>query len=140
MTAAQGLVVRLPPEVVRRLAGRAPAEQALRLVEEGLRMQEHPGVVFQDGPIGRRAKLRGGPDVWEVVDLVQATRIDNPGANATEIRAIVGENMGLTEEQVATALNYHHAHPHEAESLIAKNAAATAEGQARAEARRFHVS
>ena len=33
------------------------------LVDEGLRMAEHPGVVFRDGPTGRRAGLVTGPDV-----------------------------------------------------------------------------
>ncbi len=30
-------------------------------------MDEHPGIVFRDGPTGRRAALAGGPDVWEVI-------------------------------------------------------------------------
>lgn len=36
---------------------------ALRLLEEGLRMLDHPGIVFRDGPAGRRAGLIAGPDV-----------------------------------------------------------------------------
>lgn len=48
---------------------------AERYVEEGLRMDEHPGVAFADGPSGRRAILAGtGLDVWEVVDTVRQNR------------------------------------------------------------------
>jgi uncharacterized protein (DUF433 family) len=48
---------------------------AERYVEEGLRMDEHPGVAFADGPTGRRAILPGtGLDVWEVVDTMRQNR------------------------------------------------------------------
>lgn len=30
-------------------------------------MAVHPGIVFRDGPAGRRAGLVSGPDVWEVI-------------------------------------------------------------------------
>ena len=32
-------------------------------------MQEFPAVTFHDGVSGRRARLRGGPDVWEIVSV-----------------------------------------------------------------------
>jgi uncharacterized protein (DUF433 family) len=45
---------------------------AERYVEEGLRMDEHPGIGFADGPAGRRAIVLGtGLDVWEIVSTVQ---------------------------------------------------------------------
>ncbi|MCA1570372.1 MAG: DUF5615 family PIN-like protein [Chloroflexi bacterium] len=45
---------------------------AERYVEEGLRMDEHPGIGFADGPAGRRAVILGtGLDVWEVVATVR---------------------------------------------------------------------
>lgn len=45
---------------------------AERYVEEGLRMDEHPGVGFADGPAGRRPILLGtGLDIWEAVDTVK---------------------------------------------------------------------
>ena len=37
-----------------------------------LRMQQFPGIVFVDGPAGRRAHLAGtGLDVWEVIGLLR---------------------------------------------------------------------
>lgn len=45
---------------------------AERYVEEGLRMDEHPGIGFADGPAGRRAVvLATGLDVWEVVATIR---------------------------------------------------------------------
>jgi hypothetical protein len=32
-------------------------------------MQQFPAITFQDGVSGRRARLRSGPDVWEVVSV-----------------------------------------------------------------------
>lgn len=40
---------------------------AEELIEEGLRMRRHTGVVFRDGATARRAALAGGPDIWEVI-------------------------------------------------------------------------
>jgi hypothetical protein len=36
---------------------------AQRYIEEGLRMDRHPGIVFRPGAAGRRPGLAGGPDV-----------------------------------------------------------------------------
>ena len=45
---------------------------AERYLAEGMRLDRHPGVVFVDGPAGRRPKLAGtGLDVWEVVETVK---------------------------------------------------------------------
>ncbi|MDQ3600772.1 MAG: hypothetical protein M3408_05910, partial [Actinomycetota bacterium] len=40
--------------------GATPSGLVQRLVDEGLRMAEHPGVVFKDGPGGRRPGLKVG--------------------------------------------------------------------------------
>jgi hypothetical protein len=36
---------------------------AERYIDEGVRVDDHPGIVFRDGPIGRRAGSAAGPDV-----------------------------------------------------------------------------
>lgn len=42
------------------------------MLEMALRMQRFPGIVFVEGPAGRRAHLAGtGLDVWEIVELLQ---------------------------------------------------------------------
>ena len=69
--------LRLPEHVKERLERRAacnderPAALAVRLIDEGLRTAEHPGVVFHDSPAhGRVASLAGGPDVAEVIGVL----------------------------------------------------------------------
>ena len=84
-----------------RRSGRSRSAVAKQLLEEGLRMVEHPRIVFRSGPGGRRPGLMSGPDVWEVVRAVPRGRIGD------ERLAEVGERTGLTPEQVADALRYY---------------------------------
>lgn len=45
---------------------------AERYLREGTRMDEHPGIHFVDGALGRRPAVLGtGLDVWEVIATVQ---------------------------------------------------------------------
>jgi ribbon-helix-helix CopG family protein len=66
---------RYPGETIKRLDRRARQEgnsrSALiqRYVEEGLEMDEYPGIVFRSGPAGRRPGLVKGPDIWEIVSV-----------------------------------------------------------------------
>ncbi len=61
------------PELKEQLAEEAAARGlstsalAEELIDEGLRMQRHPGIVFRPGPAGRRPALLDGPEVWEVI-------------------------------------------------------------------------
>ncbi len=71
----------------RRIAKTALAEQFLR---EGIRMAVHPGIVFRDGPAGRRPGLVGGPDVWEVVMVWS-----DSGRSSRDTADILGLPIGL---------------------------------------------
>lgn len=98
-------------------AGEPKSRLAERLIDEGLRMEEFPGIVFRSGPAGRRASLAGGPDVWEVVaDVLQAARggIEEPVAHVVSY-------TGLAPEQIRLALDYHKAYPHEIDMFIRMN-------------------
>jgi hypothetical protein len=88
---------------------------AQRLLDEGLRMADHPGIVFKDGPSGRRAALAFGPDVWEVVKFLR--EIDERGPSAISAAA---EVLGLTEAQVRTAMHYYSASSAEIDAEIAQ--------------------
>ena len=56
-----------------KLAGVPPRTLAQRMVEEALRMTEHPLVDFTDNGAARRARVRGtGIEVWEMIDIVKA--------------------------------------------------------------------
>ena len=52
-----------------RAHGERPSTGLRRVVEEWWAMQEFPAIAFHDGVSGRRARLRDGPDVWEVVNV-----------------------------------------------------------------------
>lgn len=75
---------------------------AARLIEEGLRMEEHPAICFRDGPAGRRAVLVGGPEVTDVVSALIGGDVP-----VEERRARVAEMMCLRESLVDAALAYY---------------------------------
>jgi hypothetical protein len=104
------------------------------LVDEGLRMAGHPGIVFRDGPTGRRAGLAGGPDVWEVVRAVKAIRAAEPEMTEDEVLALVVENSGVPLHMVSIAVNYWASYPAEVDERIV--AADRAESEAEATWRR----
>jgi hypothetical protein len=93
--------------------GSAASRLAQRLVDEGLRVAEHPGIVFKDGPGGRRAALAFGPDVWEVVKFLR--EIDERGPDAVESAV---EMLHLNEAQVRVALHYYSAYQGEVDDEV----------------------
>lgn len=130
MYVSEVVSIRLSDSVARRLRERAAADDEAvsglgqRLVDEGLRMASHPGIVFRPGPSGRRAALMRGPDVWEVVGLLRS--LDKSG-EAVIVEA--AEWLGLAESQVRAALGYYGAFPDEIDARIVANEAAAAEAE-----------
>jgi len=117
--------VRFEPAVLERLRRYVRAHPGLsasavtsRFVDEALRMEEHPGVLFRDGPSGRRAVLIGGPDVWEVVRVVQSARSSEPALDAEAVIGLAVETTGLPRARVRVAVDYWVAHPDEIEQQI----------------------
>jgi len=117
--------VRFEPAVLERLRRYVRAHPGLstsaltsRFVDEALRMEDHPGVLFRDGPSGRRAVLIGGPDVWEVVRVVQSARAAEPKLDAEAIVELAAETTGLPPTRVRVALDYWAAYPDEIEQQI----------------------
>jgi hypothetical protein len=104
---------------VERHPGLTASSVAARLVDEGLRMDEHPGVVFREGPMGRRATLVGGPDVWEVIRAVRSARSAEPELPQAELLELVEENTGVPRRLLNTAVEYWAAYPEEVEALLA---------------------
>ena len=49
---------------------------AERYLAEAIAVTDHPGIVFRDGPAGRRAGVVGGPDVWEIIETLQDSAMD----------------------------------------------------------------
>jgi hypothetical protein len=89
-----------------------------RFVDEVLRMEEYSGVLFRDGPSGRRAVLIGGPDVWEVVRVVESAQRAEPELDAAAVVGLAAETMGLPPGKVRVALGYWAAYPDEIERQI----------------------
>ena len=87
-----------------------------RLIDEGLRMEAHPGVVFRDGPSGRRAALAAGPDVWEVAGLLRGL-----SGSVEERVANAAVQLGLTESQVRSASRYYAEFTDEVDAEVALN-------------------
>ncbi|MGH2805285.1 MAG: ribbon-helix-helix protein, CopG family [Thermoleophilaceae bacterium] len=99
-----------------RRRGETRSRTAERLIEEGLRMADHPGIVFRDGPAGRRAALAGGPDVWEVVETLQGS-----GEKGERAIAATAEWGSLNPAQVRTAVRYYAEHREEVDERIRLN-------------------
>lgn len=113
------------PSIRRRLSDFAAQQQGVStssvistLVDEGLRMREHPGIVFRDGPTGRRAGLAAGSDVWEVVRSLRDVKAQAPGPDDAARVELVATNAGLTPGQVRTAVGYYAAYPDDVDRMV----------------------
>ena len=87
-----------------------------RLIDEGLRMEAHPGILFRDGPTGRRAGIAAGPDVWEVLAMLRELR----GSVEKRVAKAV-DQLGLTDAQVRAASRYYAEFSYEIDAEIASN-------------------
>lgn len=130
--------VRFDPSVTHRLTrflsshpGLSTSSAANLLVDEGLRSQEHPSIVFRDGPAGRRAQLVGGPDVWEVVAAVISARSAEPDLDSDAVVRLVEETGGVPERLIRAAIDYWTAYPSEIDGWVARARAEAAEAEAR---------
>ncbi len=118
---------------VARHPGLTRSAAAARYVDEGLRMDEHPGILFRDGPAGRRATVVGGPDVWEIVRAVKAARSAEPKLPDRALLTMLEENTGVSRRMLRTALDYWGAYPDEVNALVEYAERAEAEHAASAE-------
>jgi hypothetical protein len=105
-------------------AGSTTSALAQRLIDEGLRMADHPGVIFKDGPSGRRAALAYGPDIWEIIKFLR--EVDERGPAALDAAA---EVFAVDASRIATAVSYYGSYRDEIDTEIsdADEASARAE-------------
>src|SRR5215467_13306574 len=120
--------VRFDDDVIRRLdryvrshPGTSASSVTNIFVDEALRAEEHPGIMFRPGPTGRRAGLVGGPDVWEVIGALQAVRMQDPGLADEALVVAVAEATRLSSRMVRVAVRYYTAYPAEVEERITAN-------------------
>ena len=102
--------------------GTSSSSVANMFIDESLRADEHPGIVFRPGPTGRRAALSGGPDVWEVIGSLNAIRREEPDLDGEDLADELATVTGLSVARVNTALRYYAAYPDEIDERIANNA------------------
>lgn len=119
MSAARQFSARLDAGIVERLerrgarSGLNKSRLAERYIDEGVRMDDHPGIVFRDGPTGRRAGLAAGPDVWELIGALRST-----GLEGDEAIQATAEWSGLSVRQVRDAIGYYSEYPAEIDERI----------------------
>lgn len=88
-------------------------------------MHEHPGIIFRDGPTGRRAALAAGPDLWELVATLKSSK-----ARGEETISRSAELFNLTDSEVRTAVRYYGAFTDEIDRRIALNSEDADEAEA----------
>ncbi|MGH8998972.1 MAG: hypothetical protein ACRDY7_06220 [Acidimicrobiia bacterium] len=119
--------IRFEPDVLRRLnayvaahPGTTLSSASNRLVDEALRSHDHPLVIFRDGPAGRRARLVGGPDVWQVVRAVHSARRAEPRLSGAKVVELVAETSGVADTLIRAAVAYWADYPAEIDALLAR--------------------
>lgn len=134
MARKEHFTMRLQPDTLRRLThearltGTPRAALAERYLEEGFRAARHPGIVFRDGPAGRRPGVAGlGLDVWEIVETVHMNGEDLQEA---------AEYLALNPAFVQVAIDYYREYPDEIDNWIAANDAMSDEHEAVMQQRR----
>jgi uncharacterized protein (DUF433 family) len=96
---------RLPRGLLDRLRGhaaRAQASQAslvARYIEEGIKLDTYPLIVFRDSPVGRRAMLEGSR--LDVAQIIQTLRNEGGSVEAA------AKYLDLTPAQVRACIRYY---------------------------------
>ena len=121
---ARGIRVSEPlaGEISKEAARRAKSWSAVaaELLEEAVRMRRAPGIIFADGPTGRRAVVAGtGIDVWEIV---AAWRAGNQDFDQLE-----ANYPWLAPAALRAALGFYQLYPREIDARLAREAEWTAD-------------
>ena len=112
--------IRIESETLRALrerseqSGEPIVRLARRYIDEGMRLDRHPGIVFRDGPAGRRAVVVGGPDVWEIIGAVHSA----PERGDRLVEALAGR-IGVPADKVRIAIRYYAEYPDDVDRFIA---------------------
>jgi uncharacterized protein (DUF433 family) len=86
-------------------------------LNEAIKMRRCPGIIFVDGPAGRRPVVTGGLEVWEIVEAWK-------GGCQGDFACLQETFHWLTEHQLRAALRYYELYPAEIDAWIEKNARA----------------
>ena len=118
--------IRIPDEVAKTIqdeaesSGRDFSAVANELLAEAIKLKRCPGVIFADGPSGRRARIAStGLDAWEVVSTYKSLNRDD-----ARLREAY---HWLSEPQLRSALSYFRLYREEIERQITRNGGWTKE-------------
>jgi uncharacterized protein (DUF433 family) len=101
-------------ESLLRLKNETFSSMTAELLSEAVKMRKCPGIVFVDGPTGRRARIEGtGIDVWELISAYHDLKDD--------FSALKESFHWLTDRQIMAAIGYARIYTDEIEMLIRKN-------------------
>jgi len=112
--------IRIKSETLRELrkrstqSGEPIVRLAQRYIDEGMRLDRHPGIVFRDGPAGRRAVVVGGPDVWETIAAARSAP-----ERGEELVNALAERIGVPADRVRIAIRYYAEYPDEVDRFLA---------------------
>jgi uncharacterized protein (DUF433 family) len=89
------------------------SELARALLDEALRREKHPGILFRPTPAGREASIEGRRVyVWQVIETLRASDGDSEQAASF---------LGLRPDQVRAAVSYYAEYKREIDRLILLN-------------------
>jgi len=84
------------------------------LLAEAIKTRRCPGIVFNEGVSGRRAKIAGtGIDVWEIVATYQSVE--------QNFKRLETAYHWLTQQQLKSAIGYYFTYRKEIDELISRN-------------------
>jgi hypothetical protein len=131
MRQSEMMSLRMPTSIAKRLqqvarrTGQSRSSLVHRYVDEGLKRDRHPLILFKDGPTGRRAAVVAGPDVWELVSFMEDLE-----AQGEEAIREAAEALALPVGHVRAAMAYTAEFPDEIRDRIELNREAAAEAEA----------
>ena len=112
--------IRLPEEAIKEIealasgTGKDFSGIARELLIEAVKMRRCPGVIFADGPTGRRARIAGtGIDIWEFIATFKGL-----GENYDKLKETY---YWLSDPQIRSALTYYALYPDEIDEKITLN-------------------
>ena len=97
--------------------GTSTTALVVTLLSEGIKTRRFAGVIYRDGPTGRRAGLVGGPDIWEIVRSLREA-----SARGEKRLQEVAERAGVPIPRIRLAIDFYASHPDEIDQRIEADA------------------
>ncbi len=99
-----------------RRSGRSRSDLARTLIEEGLRMQAHPGIVFRQSVAGPQPALADGPYLWKIAAFLHGLDLSDEEAVCEAM-----SDTNLTRRQIEAAARYYTEYAEEIDARIRRN-------------------